>query len=481
MFELSVALNYLIPRLRQLSVSIISLISIGVISLVVWLIVVFFSVTHGLEQGWIEKLIALTAPVRVTPTEAYYSSYYYKVDSIAEQSDYTLKSVEEKLISLNTDPYDPEVDPEIPLSWEPPFLDGEGNLADLVKLASQSIQTIEGVTSTPYSVAPCHLRHCSPAAKSYPILLNAYDPENRYFKKSLITSIDPSFSIEPDPHRGEPLFLPKGFKQTGFTLNQSVELLFFSPTPTTLEQEKITGWIAGFYDPGILPMGNQLVIGNQEVAMLIKAAHADEDTPMTNGINVKFDHLSRAEQVKNTIQQRFEHLGIAPYWNVQTYEDYPFVKDFLQQLKSEKHLFSLLACVIMLVACSNIVSMLIILVNDKQAEIGILRAMGASKKSIALIFGICGLLIGLMGSALGIILALFTLNHLDTLLHLIGTLQGFELLNAHFYGETIPNALSWEALFFVFSLTTVISLISGVVPAIKSCLVEPSITLRGGK
>src|SRR3990170_3332185 len=108
MFELSVAFKYLIPRWRQLSVSIISLISILVIALVVWLIVVFFSVTHGLEKGWVQKLIALTAPVRVSPTDYYYDSYYYLADSVSMSSNYTPKSIGEKLSSPFTDPYDPE-------------------------------------------------------------------------------------------------------------------------------------------------------------------------------------------------------------------------------------------------------------------------------------------------------------------------------------------------------------------------------------
>ena len=89
MFELSIARKYLTPRWRQLSVSIISLISILVIALVVWLIVVFFSVTQGLEKSWINKLIALTAPVRVVPTEAYYQSYYYQIDGLSASSDYS--------------------------------------------------------------------------------------------------------------------------------------------------------------------------------------------------------------------------------------------------------------------------------------------------------------------------------------------------------------------------------------------------------
>ena len=120
MYELSVARKYLIPRWRQLSVSIISLISILVIALVVWLIVVFFSVKDGLENGWIEKLVALTAPVRITPTDKYYESYYYLADSISSGSNYSSKSIREKSQTENVDPYDPNIDEEIPAHWPKP-------------------------------------------------------------------------------------------------------------------------------------------------------------------------------------------------------------------------------------------------------------------------------------------------------------------------------------------------------------------------
>ena len=58
--------------------------------------------------------------------------------------------------------------------------------------------------------------------------------------------------------------------------------------------------------------------------------------------------------------------------------------------------------VVLLVACCNIISLLILLVNDKKKEIGILQAMGATKKSIALIFGLSGALIGLVDDLLEI-------------------------------------------------------------------------------
>ena len=145
MFEFSVAGKYLIPRWRQLSVSLISLISILVIALVVWLVVVFFSVTDGLEKMWTQKLVALTAPVRVTPAKEYYNSYYYLVDSLSGASKYSLKSIAEKRESPVTDPYDPSSDMEIPRSWPQPDRNGNGELKDPVKLAFAAISAIKGV------------------------------------------------------------------------------------------------------------------------------------------------------------------------------------------------------------------------------------------------------------------------------------------------------------------------------------------------
>ncbi|MGK0182440.1 MAG: lipoprotein-releasing system permease protein, partial [Halioglobus sp.] len=145
MYEISVALKYLTPRWKQLSVSLISLVSVIVISLVVWLILVFFSVTNGMEKNWIEKLVSLSAPVRLTPTEAYYSSYYYQVDSISGDSNYNYQSIGEKLKSEKTDPYDPQMDMEPPSYWPEADRTPEGEIKDIVKRTAELFSELKGV------------------------------------------------------------------------------------------------------------------------------------------------------------------------------------------------------------------------------------------------------------------------------------------------------------------------------------------------
>lgn len=710
MFELSVACKYLIPRRRQLSVSIISLISTLVISLVVWLIVVFFSVTNGLEKNWIQKLTALTAPIRITPTEAYYHSYYYLVDTISDASNYSHKTIREKLFSEITDPYNHEMDQEIPVHWHYPDINQDSSLKDLVKLAYNSIEEIPGVPGLhgqDFELTATHiqlrlLRHTTllhssnlfgtttESTLSYPAYLGNFESDNPQLKKTLLpvevrdfnnllsmigignqefpeegsekkptlthsvfrkrlvnffhsikikklqtrsagwniprsmlpsnlrwnafailkdqqivrviipqksellidlqknleeqglntvpgyliinegiskfivenqeehfistiplTLAGGSLSGELDSHSldkarqiedlrfdvevpiqgnilngkvpyrgleiedvelqsspqgstpqwiypnvqngrssyilpkdediGEGIVLPKSFRDIGVMIGDRGSLSYLSPTASMLQEQQIPIYIAGFYDPGIIPIGGKFILANPDVTSLIRASHQQDDkTATTNGINVRFTRLDQAEFVKAQLLKAFKEKGIQRYWNVETYKEYEFTKEIMSELSSQKNLFMLIAVVIILVACSNIISMLVILVNDKKLEIGILRSMGASSKSIALIFGLSGAIIGVLGSTIGIVAAILTLQHLNTLVHLLSSIQGHDMFSVNLYGQMLPSELSLEALSFVVIATGFISLLAGIVPAIKACLLRPSHILRSG-
>lgn len=702
MYELSVALQYLVPRWRQLSVSIISVISVIVIALVVWLIVVFFSVTSGLEKSWVQKLVAVTAPARLTPTDEYYKSYYYQIDSISSQADYNLKSISEKLASEISDPYDPTFDQEIPTQWPAADRNANGNLKDLVKEAFASIESlkmIQNITAHPYELSAANLTldmlrpaPTNPTApkraaserihsrmsqsvylgtldsanpslphvlitpsiddinnvlsnidvkevlnnsslRSYPsdkqrerlieffnkinvqtlmtpyegwkvpkyfsfaqgsyaccvvrdlgIYLPATEAENSTLCKAfarlgkqcqeaqlhisgndkklvfpngtqteikdtkfflagripLKAKIDTAslqsvhrrqdvlFDIEgqiqdhlihgtvplgslvisqysstenandplwldykiakngklehaklPKAHQGgEGILLPKAFVEKGVRVGDRGFISYQAPTTTAVQEQRIPILVAGFYDSGILPLGGKFLLADAELASTVRTSQGQESSPDTGGVNIFFSDLSQATDLKAQLTKELTKRGIAPYWTIETYQDYPYTRDFLAQLRSERNLFSLVALIVIIVACSNIVSMLIILVNDKKQEIGILRSMGASATSIAIIFGICGTAMGLLGSLLGISGALLTLNYLQPLVNFLSAMQGQELLNPIFYGDKLPTEVSSDALFFVIGVTGVISMIAGIVPALKASFMQPSTLLR---
>lgn len=692
-FELTVALKYLIPRWRQLSVSIISLISVLVISLVVWLIVLFLSVTEGIEKKWIEELVALNAPVRMAPTEAYYNSYYYQIDRVSTASNYSSKTIGEKLAALQTDPYDPEFDAELPAGFPPPDRYENGVLKDVVKEGWGAALALKGVDVRPqeYEVSfgnlrlsllreklndtiqqtylnqvsyvasldsenaklqrlvlplskgdfnnllntfffseassfeeektflnalPQNVAHffkpiekisfqttgqfvlpssLFPAngklkgiglvrsGKIYKVVLpqsarqlaaleshladKGYDVdrvevafdasrliisdsrgfaaandlvisvnEGAHFDGTLIEeSLKNAESIQslqfylqgsiqdlpikgPVAYRGleihqvllkkdfsnpenyepfwayndsqglfkvpsgnalgEGILISKQFQNSDVKVGDRGYLSYYAPSASSFQEQRIPVYVAGFYDPGIMPVGNKLIFVDPAVTGQLRDNMPVADHMLGNGINIWLDDLKQAETVKQQLVRLLEEKGLKDYWEVQSFRDYDFAKPLLQQLESDKHLFTLIAVIILIVACSNIVSMLILLVNDKKREIGILQSMGASPKRIAVIFGVCGFITGLIGSGIGITIAALTLHHLQSLVDFLSFLQGHEAFQAAYYGNQLPNELSFGSMLFVVGSTLAISLIAGIIPAVKAARIRPTEILK---
>jgi len=529
MFELSIARRYLFPRWRQLSVSIISSVAILVIALVVWLIVVFFSVKDGLETGWIDRIVALTAPVRLTPTEHYYKSYYYLADSISSKSNYTSKTLGEKLNADESDPYNPDDDEEYPKQWVKPDLTASGSLIDPVKSAVAIVSTIDAAKSirvNDYETATANVilstsHHASinDTKKNHyleqVVFIGSLDDNTPAIVKALIPLTDDDKknisrklilqSSSTNPHRndsptnstivnptedqaslswpptgtfGAPVLLPKAFKDAGALVGDQGYVSYYSPTPSSIQEQRIAIYVAGFYDPGIMPIGSKYILAPRGLVADIRGSIPGEDAPISNGLNVRFDNIKDAGKVKKDLAAAFEAAGIAPYWKIETYQEYEYTKDLIQQLNSEKNLFSLISLIIIIVACSNIISMLVILVNDKKMEIGILRSMGATWVHIATIFGVCGMVIGAAGSLIGIGAAMVTLRYINELVGMMSDVQGHDMFNPVFYGSILPDQMSMEALMMVFTATAVVSLLAGIVPAIKASLLRPSAILR---
>lgn len=647
-FELTVALKYLIPRWRQLSVSIISLISILVISLVVWLVILFLSVTEGIEKKWTDQLLTLNAPLKMTPTEAYYRSYYYLIDRLSSASNYTTKTIGEKLLAQTSDPYDESFDSELPLDFPSPDKMAEGNLKDLVKEGWKAIGTLESYGASPkeFEISFGNLRLNLSNQESETVInqvsyVASIDPSNARLRKMLVPSssedythllhvllknrhspktffdhldviklattdagfilplslypktgsvkavrvgetqkaiipgtlqgledlenrvqalgyatsiveidfakkvpysliLDDHISFDthlseaaslsvfvegsvqnlpivgkapldqlkieklvqkkgssqpywihedeqglkiPTGHSlGDGILVAKHFQNSGVKLGDSGFLSYYSPTTSSVQEQRIPIYVAGFYDPGMLPIGNKLIFVDPQVVSFFRGNLTMSDSMigngLGNGINIWISDLKKANEAKDALVAALEVRGIQKYWKVESFKEYEFTRPILEQLESDKNLFTLIAIIILLVACSNIISMLILLVNDKKKEIGILQSMGASPKRIALIFGMCGFITGLLSSIVGTAAAILTLHHLQSLIDLLSVLQGHEAFQAAFYGNEMPNELSFNALTFVVVATLVISLLAGLIPAWKASRVRPTEILR---
>jgi lipoprotein-releasing system permease protein len=456
--------------------------SVTVVALVVWLVLVFLSVTAGIEKTWVSKLTSLYGPLRISPTDEYYHSYFYQIDSYSAASNHTLKTIGEKARLPLSDPYVETEDMEIPLGLSKADRDPSGLLIDPVKTAINILHSLQedfpGLKYQDYEISGALLklelaREGRTSYLSQMSYLLSIQEENPLFPSLLIEK--PS-----TPLADNEVFIPKSYQSSGVLVGDRGYLSYSMPSSAISQEQRIAIRVAGFYDPGLLSLGNRcLVVPNNITRQIYAAAqtYCPDGSP-TNGIFVWPKDIRHIDQLAAKLTNRFEQANISRYWKITTFENYEFSKDLLQQFRSDRTLFSLIGAIILLVACCNIVSLLILLVNDKKREIAILQSMGAKRTSIVSIFAICGTVMGLVSCLIGSLLALFTLNHLETLVSCLSAIQGRAALNPIFFGQNLPKELSSEAAFFVLLATPLLSFIAALIPALKASRIKPSAVLR---
>lgn len=485
LFELQLALKYLVPKKRSLSTALISLLSVGVVSLVVWLVLVFLSVTGGVERNWLSKLTALQGPLRVAPTEEYYRSYYYLVDSLASNSNFTLKTIGEKRAASVADPYSPLKDMEIPRHWTPAERSSTGELVDPVKDAVRAFEELQnehpGLKFQDFEIGGALLKLNLPregrtSTLSQMSYLFSIADQNPRLAELIMQEpggvrIDAERIVLPDFGLDTPIVLPKSYRDQGVRIGDPGTLSYGSG-----QEQRLRVRVAGFYDPGFLSLGSRCLLVPESVTRTLYATvqtTSPDGTP-TNGFYLWPREGDDLLKIKAKLQQR---LG-SKYWKVATFHEYEASRDLIQQFQSDKILFTLVGGLILLVASCNIISLLILLVHDKKREIAILQAMGAPFRSIATIFGISGLILGCVSALFGIALAYLTLANIDTVVGLLSTVQGHAALNPLFFGKNLPRELSVQALVFVLIATPILSVLASLIPAWKASRIHIATALR---
>lgn len=275
---------------------------------------------------------------------------------------------------------------------------------------------------------------------------------------------------------GYPLLLPKAARQQGLRLFDTGH--FQLPCSSSQDESGIPFYVAGFFDPGILPAGGKLAITARQ-AVIALSPELTKETPFAPSGIVVDDDLRDLAKTRKTLKHILGKT-LSPFFSVQQYNEGEFTADLYQQLSSEKLLFRMLSLIIIAVACSNIFSMLFILAHDRRKEIAVMRALGASKTNVTMIFLMTGLGVGLVGSLLGTLFAALTLHYLPEILMLIGKIQGHELLNQSIFGEIASQTMSLPTFLFTLISISLASSLAGGLAAMRACRINVSASLKGG-
>ncbi|MEP7063466.1 MAG: lipoprotein-releasing ABC transporter permease subunit [Betaproteobacteria bacterium] len=153
--------------------------------------------------------------------------------------------------------------------------------------------------------------------------------------------------------------------------------------------------------------------------------------------------------------------------------------NFFRAVQMEKRVMFIILTLIVAVAAFNIVSAQIMLVTDKQADIAILRTLGATPASIMTIFIIQGALIGIIGTAIGVIGGVVLALNIGTVVPAIERLFGITFLDKSvYYISELPSQLQRADVVTIAAIALVLALVATIYPSFKAARVNPAEALR---
>lgn len=155
--------------------------------------------------------------------------------------------------------------------------------------------------------------------------------------------------------------------------------------------------------------------------------------------------------------------------------------NFLRALEVEDNVMFVILSVLVLIAAMNIVSGLIMLVKNKQADIGILRTLGLSEGAVLRVFLLCGMTTGLIGTLAGVILGCLFAIYIDPIFAAVNALSGGGVWDPSIRGiYYLPARLQLEDVLSAVALSLGLSCVVTYFPARRAARLNPVEALRHG-
>jgi lipoprotein-releasing system permease protein len=154
-------------------------------------------------------------------------------------------------------------------------------------------------------------------------------------------------------------------------------------------------------------------------------------------------------------------------------------RNLVEALALEKKMMFIVLGLIILVACFNISSSLIMTVMEKKRDIGILKAIGANSYGVSMIFFVQGFMVGSFGAAIGAFLGIYIAEHVNQILDVIKEATGWNLFPSDvYYFSELPVIINNADISMIMTIAVGLSLISGIYPAWRASRLDPVEAIR---
>ena len=225
--------------------------------------------------------------------------------------------------------------------------------------------------------------------------------------------------------------------------------------------------VAGIFEAGIADADSALALVNlRDAQTLYQMGEA------VSGVRLKLDDLFAARSVARELLARLPPNVYATDWTRSH-------ANFFRAVEIEKRVMFIILALIILVAAINIVSTLVVAVTDKQADIAILRTLGAAPASVMQIFVVQGMVIGVVGTAIGIAFGIITALNIDVIVPAIESAFQIKFLSKDVYLiPDLPSDLQAGDVTAVTLMALALSFLATLYPSWRASQLNPAEALR---
>ena len=225
--------------------------------------------------------------------------------------------------------------------------------------------------------------------------------------------------------------------------------------------------VVGLFEVGMYEFDRSLVLMHRsDAAKLYRLGDA------VHGLSLSLHEPMRAPWIAADVREDLPVAYQVSDWAQQH-------RNFFAAIRTEKRVMFIILSLIIAVAAFNIVSTLVMVVQDKQSDIAILRTLGASRGTILGAFMVQGSLIGVIGTLLGLLGGVTLALNVETLVPALENALGRDLLaDDVYYISDLPSELHWVDVGKIALVSLLLGLISTIYPAWRATRVEPAEALR---
>jgi lipoprotein-releasing system permease protein len=223
---------------------------------------------------------------------------------------------------------------------------------------------------------------------------------------------------------------------------------------------------------GLFEVGLQEHDGGLALVALEDAAALNGGAAAPGGLRLRFDDVMNAPARSAQVAAAVGSGAVVRDWTQEH-------SAYFRAIRIEKTMMSLILLLVVAVAAFNIVAALVMVVNEKRSDIAILRTLGLARGGVVGVFFTQGLVIGAIGTALGVALGLLVAFNVGDIVPALEQLFGFHVMDPTVYYITeIPSEVRAGQVLAIGVVAFALTVIATIYPALRGAATEPAEALR---